>query len=116
MNYYTEKEVAKHCYPDDCWVIIFGKVFDLTKLITDNRANELTVPLIKFAGKSVSHWFSKKTGDLKTYMDPEREETELPLVPDGRFLHVPPKDPLHFEIVKLPWWKNDSYVVGHVRI
>lgn len=115
MSFYTEKEVAQHCYHDDCWVTIFGKVFNLTKLIEENRGNELAVPIIKYAGKSVSHWFNKKTGELKTYMDPEREDTELPYAPDGRFLHVPPKDPKYFEMVKLPWWKNDSYIVGQVR-
>lgn len=116
MNFYTEKEVAQHRYHDDCWVTIFGKVYDLTKLIEENRGNELTVPIIKYAGKSVSHWFNKKTGDLKTYMDPEREDTELPYVPDGRFLHVPPKDPKYFEMVKLPWWKNNTYVIGQVSL
>jgi cytochrome b involved in lipid metabolism len=31
--YYTLKDVEVHNHANDCWVIIFNKVYDVTKLI-----------------------------------------------------------------------------------
>jgi hypothetical protein len=113
MKYFLESEVAQHSFPDDCWVSIFGSIYDLTELIRLNRG-ELTEPIIKNAGKSISHWFNEKTKDIRTFVDPEKEIT-LPYTPYERFVHVPPDKPVNnFEMVDLPWWKNESYVVGQV--
>ncbi len=29
-------EVAKHASPDDCWIVVNGKVYDLTKFAPDH--------------------------------------------------------------------------------
>lgn len=117
MKYYTDEDVSSHCFSDDCWVIIHNKVYNLTALLSKNRGN-LADPIIKHAGKSLSHWFNveKKTYDieLKTYVDPKRNVT-LPYTPDGRFIDVPPADPTDtFEIKSLPWWKDEQYIIGQV--
>ena len=44
-RYYTPDEVAQHNSGKDCWVSIFGRVFDLTDLIAKNRG-PLTQPII----------------------------------------------------------------------
>lgn len=58
-RYYTPEEVALHCTSDDCWVSFFNGVYDLTKLLADNRAqfSELCTPIEKVAGTDITHWF-----------------------------------------------------------
>jgi hypothetical protein len=114
VRYFTPEEVALHCTADDCWVSIFDKVYDLTKLLEANRGF-LSLPLIEAAGTSISHWFSVKTGDVRTYMEPEKNII-MPYTPQGRFIHVPPPNPTDdFLTIDLPWWKDLQYVVGKVR-
>ena len=91
VKYYTLEEVRFHNSADDCWVSISSTVFDITPLISANRGL-LANPLIEAAGTSISHWFSDKTGDVKTYMDPARNIV-MPHTPSGRFIHVPPPNP-----------------------
>jgi len=33
QRYYTLREVCEHNTANNCWVILFGEVYDLTKLI-----------------------------------------------------------------------------------
>eukprot|EP01084_Bolivina_argentea_P039497 72988_1 len=57
-RWYTSDEIATHNYRNDCWVVIFGKIYDITKLINENSQNKNTVllikPLIQFAGQDIS--------------------------------------------------------------
>lgn len=112
MKYYTNEEVKLHSSEDDCWVSIFDDVFNITSLIANNRG-VLAIPLVENAGSSISYWFNKETRDIKYYMDPERN-LELPFTPYGRFIHVPPPDPVAFEYIETPWWKDQQYIVGKV--
>jgi len=91
-RYYSPAEVSAHASPDDLWVSFHGSVYNLTTLI---KANEgpLVQPVIKVAGSDISHWFSAETGDLKTYTDPVTN-LQRPYCPMGRFLHVPPAEPV----------------------
>lgn len=52
---------------------------------------------------------------IKYHMDPERG-VELPFVPYGRFLHVPPLEPTATWRTEslLPWWRDPKYVVGRL--
>ena len=112
-KYYTLDEVAFHNSQDDCWVTIYDKVYDITKLIAENRGI-LTTPLIEAAGQSISHWFNEKTGDVRVYMDPERN-IYMPYTPNGRFIHVPPPDPRdNTPAIDIPWWKDKQYIIGSV--
>lgn len=65
-RYYTPEEVAKHCTANDCWISIFYEVFDLTELIQKNYS-KLVDPIIKNAGKDISHWFDQQTKDVKSF-------------------------------------------------
>lgn len=114
IRYYTSDEISIHNCAEDCWVSIYDTVYDITSLIQLNR-NELSEPLIKEAGKSISHWFNKNTKDIKTYMDPIRNIT-MPYTPNGRFIHVPPADPCEWSTdYELPWWKDSKYMIGKVK-
>lgn len=74
----------------------------------------LCEPIIKEAGRSVSHWFNEKNFDLKTFVCPVRNIT-MPYTPDGRFLHCPPEDPSNWGTnYDLPWWKDEQYMIGKV--
>jgi len=113
VKYFTEVEISLHKNPEDCWVSIFENVYNLSELIKENRGI-LAHPLINAAGTSISHWFNEKTGDVKTYIDPVRN-IEMPYTPYGRFIHVPPEDPLDMvEAVAFPWWKDRRYIIGKV--
>jgi hypothetical protein len=113
VRYYTADEIMMHNCAEDCWVSIFDTVYDITALIQANR-NALAEPLIKEAGRSVSHWFDKRTGDVKMHMDSERN-IEMPFTPNGRFIHVPPSDPCEWSTdYALPWWKDEQYIIGKV--
>ena len=113
MKYFTLEEIAVHNTPEDCWVSIFDKVYNISELIHENRGT-LATPLIEAAGTSISHWFNEKTGDIKTFIDPVRN-IEMPYTPHGRFIHVPPSDPIDkVETVSLPWWKDTKYIIGKV--
>lgn len=113
MKYFTKEEVSIHNHPESCWVVIFDQVFDVTELVMANRG-PLAKPLVEAGGMSISDWFDEKTGDLRTFMDPVRG-IEMPYTPTGRFVHVPPPDPMDdAEMIALPWWKNKKYIIGKV--
>lgn len=110
---YTSEEVALHCTVDDCWVAIFNNVFDITKLIEENKG-PLADPLIKQAGQSITHWFDPKTKQLKTYID-EVRNIRVPYTPEGRFIHVPPADPVEWDTTCAEvWWEDPQYIIGRL--
>ena len=115
VKYFTPEEISIHNCAEDCWVIIYDNVFDLTLLIEGNPG-DLIQPLLKNAGMSISHWFNKSTGEVKTYVDPEKN-ISMPYLPEGRFLHVPPENPTPWSTLDFikPWWKDEQYIVGKVH-
>jgi len=113
-RYYSVQEVAQHCSKADCWVSLFGKVIDLTNLIKHHDGT-LVLPLVRFAGEDISHWFDPNTKEPKTHLDLNTGKTAA-YTPFGRFVHIPaPEDygnpAAH---TPLPWWRDDSLVVGHL--
>ena len=111
-EYYTPNEVALHNCMEDCWVSIFGKVYDLSNFLAD-RKGPLAQPIIKFAGEDISHWFDEETGNVKTYVD-EETTLELPYTPHGRFIHIPPREPMADWRTDFgtPWWRNPDLCIG----
>ncbi|KAH9128380.1 hypothetical protein AeMF1_001448 [Aphanomyces euteiches] len=113
-RYYTPEEVSMHKCSEDCWVVVFSHVLDITDLIAKNRGM-LTQPLVNHAGEDISHWFDPDTMDVKTHIDPDRN-LRLPYLPHGRFLHVPPPEPVTtWNTLDLkPWWTDDQYFIGFI--
>ena len=49
------KEVAKHCKEEDCWIVIRGKVYDVTEFIEEHPGGEGV--LIAYAGTDCTEQF-----------------------------------------------------------
>ena len=112
-RYYTPAEVALHNCAEDCWVSIFNQVYDLTELIAKNRG-PLAQPLVQAAGGDISHWFDESTRDVRSHVD-EVTGLELPYLPMGRFLHVPPPEPSSsWRTDFSPWWRDETTCIGRL--
>lgn len=51
----TVAEVAKHNTEDDCWVILYGEVYDVTKFLPSHPGGKQAVLL--YAGKECTEEF-----------------------------------------------------------
>ncbi|XP_072036123.1 LOW QUALITY PROTEIN: cytochrome b5 domain-containing protein 1-like [Amphiura filiformis] len=112
-KYYTPNEVSVHNTLKDLWVSFLGKVYDLTPLAEKYSGDVLLKPVIACAGKDISHWFDKKTKDIRRHIDPITG-CEFPYTPHGRFVHIPPACPRTDWVNDFgrPWWKDESYCIG----
>jgi flavocytochrome c len=52
---YSMEEVAKHTTKEDCWVILHGRVLDVTKFLGEHPGGELAI--LTFAGKDATAEF-----------------------------------------------------------
>lgn len=111
-KYYTAEDVAMHNCAEDCWVSAGKSVLDLTRLIEQNRG-PLAEPIIAAAGTDISYWFNPKTGDVKTCVD-EISGLEVPYLPQGRFIHIPPNHPTTAwsTVYGSCWWQDPELVIG----
>ena len=60
-NFYTPKDVSVHNSHNDIWISLFNKVYDLTKLVHDNKHSTECDPIVLAAGTDITHWFDQKT-------------------------------------------------------
>ena len=68
---FTEDEVAAHNTEGDCWVILSGKVYDVTTFLPDHPGGKKAIML--FAGKDATEEFDMlhPPNVLKKYLAPE---------------------------------------------
>jgi len=112
-KYYTPNEVAVHNTIEDLWVSFLGKVYNLTPLCEKYRGDVFLRPIAISGGKDISHWFSPKTKDIRTHIDPVTG-CVIPYTPHGRFIHIPPPYPDSDwpNDFGRPWWRDDTYCIG----
>lgn len=72
MSLVSAVEVAKHDRRDDCWVIIHGKVYDLTTFLAEHPGGEAVI--LKYAGKDATKAF-----------EPIHPKDILSTLPEGHF-------------------------------
>jgi len=118
-RYYLPSEVRAHQQHDDCWVTIFNNVFDITKLLKENKGSELCDPLLLAAGTDISHWFEPTLKEPLTRIGARSGKPEY-FCPSGRYLHLPSseahsghqRETAGFDI---PWWQDhERYVIGRL--
>lgn len=56
-TYFLPEEVSIHNTSQDCWLIIFGVVKNVTLLVEEFRGMNSINPIVEEAGRDVSHWF-----------------------------------------------------------
>merc|ERR1712139_720908 len=54
-NYYPMSEVAKHTTDKDCWVVVGGKVLNVTSFLSEHPGGALAI--LTFAGKDATEEF-----------------------------------------------------------
>lgn len=86
-RFYTPRDVSVHNQSTDCWVVLFGRVFDLTRLLQENIALEDCLPIIANAGKDITYWFDQQTKHPKTKIDTDTAQ-QVHYAPLGKFLHL----------------------------
>ncbi len=113
-RYYTPNEIKNHCTSNDCWISIFNEVYDLTELVQLNY-NKLIDPIIKEAGKDISHWFDLVTKDPKEQIIPGTSIQGY-YCPNGIYLNIPPQfpDSSWDYSFTTPWWKNNDLKIGRL--
>eukprot|EP00933_Yihiella_yeosuensis_P065894 TRINITY_DN6989_c2_g4_i1.p1 TRINITY_DN6989_c2_g4~~TRINITY_DN6989_c2_g4_i1.p1 ORF type:complete len:738 (-),score=156.14 TRINITY_DN6989_c2_g4_i1:55-2268(-) len=75
-------EIARHNTPDDCWVAIDGKVYDLTEFLGRHPGGKATI--LAWAGKDATKFFNEihQTSWIQQYLRPEALLGEV-LATDG---------------------------------
>ncbi len=56
----SDSVLKKHSTKDDCWVIVDGKVYDVTKIIPVHKGGEMAIT--NWCGKDASEAFNKRSG------------------------------------------------------
>lgn len=49
---YNLSEVSNHCTPDDCWLVIFDRVYDVTSFLQEHPGGEYI--MMEFAGRDAT--------------------------------------------------------------
>lgn len=70
-TYFLSEEVSRHHTARDCWLVIFGVVKNVTRLVEEYRDTKLVNPILKEAGQDVSYWF--ETDGLEPTVNNKRD-------------------------------------------
>ncbi|XP_065875844.1 cytochrome b5 [Euphorbia lathyris] len=98
---YTLSEVSDHNTPKDCWLVIDGKVYDVTKFLEDHPGGDEV--LLSATGKDATDDFEDvgHSSSAKAMMDEfyvgEIDSSTIPTRKD----YTPPKQP-HYNQDKTP--------------
>lgn len=114
-KYFLRDEVLLHNRVEDAWVVLQGKVIDVTEIFCQPLSDvsqkqpkrfvtfsfQSLKYLLAFAGKDISHFFDKR-GKPKTRIT--INGTEIPVLPAA----------FHFTFENIYWWEDPDLVVGYI--
>lgn len=77
MGKLTYDEVAKHSSPNDCWIILYGKVYDLTEFIPEHPGGPQII--VKNAGRDATKLFDSvhPKGTIEKYLSADKLKGEF---------------------------------------
>lgn len=116
---YTPEEVAPHKNPDDCWIIVANKVYDVTPFLDEHPGGKKI--LLKVGGMDATKEFQKfhndnvlaviapkyYIGDLSAVVVPEKKKEEKKK-PKVTFDVIPYSDPNWYQDWHSPYY-NDTH-------
>eukprot|EP00026_Physarum_polycephalum_P005611 Phypoly_transcript_05646.p1 GENE.Phypoly_transcript_05646~~Phypoly_transcript_05646.p1 ORF type:complete len:560 (+),score=69.76 Phypoly_transcript_05646:55-1680(+) len=116
----TAEEVTRHNTPNDCWIIVGNKVYDVTPFLEDHPGGKKI--LIKVGGTDASKEFQKfhndtvlatvaskyYIGDLSAPIEKVKEEKKEEKKKRPKFDHVPYCDPSWYQDWYSPYY-NESH-------
>lgn len=110
LKYFLKDEVVVHKCVHNFWIIIYGKILDLTSFL-ETRTSSMTKSLellLQYGGKDLSHFFDKETG--KPIMRMTASGNMVPIFPPV----LEKSDSDYFGNRHLYWWNDPMYVIGQI--
>jgi hypothetical protein len=110
----TRGDVARHNSRRDCWVVLRGRVLDVSGVVAacDADGDDRACLLLKYAGDSVDHLFDRATGQPLTRVDPATGLRDAPGV-EGALPGTHRAAPTTgWDAAATPWWEAPALVVG----
>jgi hypothetical protein len=104
QRYFTSEEVSHHNTANDCWITLFGEVYNLTDIIQENISNSLTAPLIEAAGTDITFWFDSSSREPRVRVNCQTGQREF-YCPAGKYLHIETEG-------EVKWWKDSKNIIG----
>jgi len=52
LKEYSLQEVAEHCSPSDCWIVLFDKIYDVTSFLSEHPGGEFII--LESAGRDAT--------------------------------------------------------------
>ncbi|XP_031478452.1 cytochrome b5-like [Nymphaea colorata] len=95
LKVFTLGEVSKHNNPKDCWLVISGKVYDVTKFLEDHPGGDEV--LLSATGKDATDDFedvghsTSARAMMDEYLVGEIDASSFPTKPK----YMPPKQPYY---------------------
>lgn len=78
---YTMEEVAKHASKDDCWMVVEGKVYDITKM-TKAATHPGGEAVLKGCGVDGTELFNARPGDNRPHSQQAKQSLKTFLIGD----------------------------------
>lgn len=103
---YSEEEVAKHNTPESCWIIINGKVLDVTKWLANHPGGKSV--LLSVGGKDATFDFSTIGHSAGAWTTSEKYVIGEIGPPGAR-----PQEMLSLRSVHCPWPKKVVRLCRH---
>ncbi|RWS04745.1 cytochrome b5-like protein [Dinothrombium tinctorium] len=62
---FTLAEVSEHCYSNDCWIVLFDRVYDVTNFLQDHPGGEFII--CEYAGGDATIQFRNARHGIEAY-------------------------------------------------